>query len=122
MCVLVVFDVKKASSYLLEKGLQKCPSTRRWYGSLFGKTSRQKFKGSLYVFDKRVVVNYDSPEQHVVIGRCKHCNVPSEKCENCSNLDCHKHLICCEECNEKFGLFCSDQCRKIVESKSLSVK
>ncbi len=113
---------EKASSYLLEKGFKNVHQLEGGMVRYLEKHPGKKFKGSLYVFDKRVVVNYDSPEQHVVIGRCKHCNVPSEKCENCSNLDCHKHLICCEECNEKFGLFCSNQCRKIVESKSLSMK
>lgn len=113
---------EKASSYLMEKGFKNVHQLEGGMVRYLEKHPGKKFKGSLYVFDKRVVVNYDSPEQHVVIGKCKHCNTPSEKCENCSNLDCHKHLICCEECNEKFGLFCSEQCRKIVEAKTVAVK
>jgi len=111
---------EKASSYLLEKGFENVHQLEGGIVRYLEKHPGKNFKGSLYVFDKRVVVNYDSPEQHVIIGRCKHCEVPCERCENCSNLDCHKHFICCEKCSED-GLFCSENCRVKVRGIPVSV-
>lgn len=102
---------EKATNYLLEKGYEHVYQLEGGIVRYLEKHPGKKFKGSLYVFDGRVVVNYDSPEQHEVVGRCTRCNTPSERCVNCENLDCHGHFVCCEDCSEG-GIFCSDQCRE----------
>jgi predicted sulfurtransferase len=61
----------------------------------------QDFKGSLYVFDKRITMNFNDPENHEIIGKCSKCGVPSEHYVNCANLMCHDHFICCENCLEE---------------------
>ncbi len=61
----------------------------------------ENFKGSLYVFDKRIVMNFNDPNKHEIIGHCNKCGTKSEHYVNCGNLMCHDHFICCENCLEK---------------------
>ncbi len=112
---------EKASAYLIEKGFKDVYQLHGGIVRYLEKHPGKKFKGSLYVFDGRVVVNYDSPEQHTVVGKCKLCGTSSERCMNCENLDCHGHFICCENCSEG-GIFCSNECREsaILKGRSLA--
>lgn len=108
---------EKATSMLIEKGFK---DVRQLHGGMvryLEKFPGKKFKGSLYVFDNRVVVNYDSPENHSVVGSCQNCGVASERCVNCDYLDCHGHFIVCEACSQN-GIFCSETCRQKHSAKA----
>lgn len=111
---------EKATSFLIEKGFTDVHQLHGGMVRYLEKHPGKKFKGSLYVFDGRVAVNYDSPEQHTVIGKCARCGASSEKYINCSNIDCHKHVISCEDCISG-GSFCSDDCAEKVAA-SLAVQ
>jgi UPF0176 protein len=106
---------EKASAYLIEKGFKDVYQLHGGMVRYLEKHPGKKFKGSLYVFDGRVVVNYDSPEQHTVIGKCGRCGAPSEKYINCNNMECHKHIISCDDCISD-GSFCSDTCSEKVSA------
>jgi UPF0176 protein len=71
----------------------------------------QLFDGKCYVFDERISVPINQVED-IVVGRCTHCNTPTDRYINCGYLDCHLQHICCEKCDEEFHGFCSYQCEQ----------
>ena len=107
---------EKASGFLLESGFT---DVYQLYGGIvtyMEKYPNQDFLGKLYVFDKRILMgfNTDSPE-HVVIGKCDLCGKTSENYVNCANQSCHKHFICCEDCLVDGEAFCSEECSTRIE-------
>lgn len=98
---------EKASGYLLKKGFKDVYQLDGGIVSYMEKFPGKDFEGSLYVFDGRIVMNFDDPKTHKVIGRCGRCETPSERYVNCKNLACHDHLIICEACSDADGgAFC----------------
>ncbi len=89
---------EKASGLLVREGFKDVHQLDGGIVSYMEKYPSKDFKGSLYVFDKRIVINFDDPDKHEIIGHCSKCQKPSEHYVNCSNLMCHDHFICCEDC------------------------
>lgn len=92
---------EKASGLLVREGFKEVYQLDGGIVSYMEKYPGENFKGSLYVFDKRVVMNFDDPNNHEIISNCSKCGAPSEHYVNCANLMCHAHFICCENCLEK---------------------
>lgn len=108
---------EKASGLLVREGFKDVYQLDGGIVSYMEKFPAQEFEGSLYVFDKRILMHFDPEDKHVVIGRCAKCEAPSERYVNCRNKMCNKHIICCENCSEEDGRsFCSDECKTIVLS------
>jgi UPF0176 protein len=103
---------EKASGLLVREGFENVYQLDGGIVSYMEKYPGKDFKGSLYVFDKRVTMHFEDPEIHEIIGRCQKCNTPSEHYVNCANLMCHDHFICCKNCLEKNGsAFCNIRCK-----------
>jgi UPF0176 protein len=62
------------------------------YGEKFGDSGL--WKGSLYVFDARMAVDFSS--EATVIGRCYRCEAPTSHMQNCHDLGCRTQLVVCE--------------------------
>jgi UPF0176 protein len=92
---------EKASGLLVREGFKDVYQLDGGIVSYMEKYPAKDFKGSLYVFDKRIVMNFDDPENHEIIGHCSKCDATSEHYVNCANLMCHDHFICCEDCLNK---------------------
>ena len=76
------------------------------------KYPNSEFRGSLYVFDKRVTMHFDDKDKHEVIGKCKLCNDSCEKYVNCANKKCNLHFVCCDNCMDKENkAFCKTTCK-----------
>lgn len=104
---------EKASGYLVKKGFKDVYQLDGGIVSFMEKYPGEFFKGKLYVFDNRIVMDFDDPSNHEVIGLCEKCHRPSELYVNCMNLMCHKHFICCEKCHEQNGeVFCGEKCKE----------
>jgi UPF0176 protein len=105
---------EKASGFLVNEGFKDVYQLDGGIVSYMEKYPGKAFKGSLYVFDKRKVMTFDAPDQHIVIGRCGICKKPSENYTNCTLDTCHEHFICCDDCkSEQNGAtFCSLECQK----------
>lgn len=104
---------EKASGFLLEHGFN---DVYQLYGGIvtyMEKYPNQDFLGKLYVFDKRIVMGFNIEDvNHTKVGKCAKCENTSENFVNCSNLDCHKHFICCVDCSENDGnAFCDLNCK-----------
>lgn len=111
---------EKASAYLLKKGFKDVYQLDGGIVSYMEKYPNQEFKGSLYVFDNRMVMDFDKKAleigekpQHEIVGRCVVCATPSERYVNCENDDCHIHYILCATCGAN-GSFCTEECKKKV--------
>lgn len=75
------------------------------YGETFGNTGY--WDGSLYVFDKRMHVEFGDGAES--IGHCVACEKPTPNFVNCANLDCRQQYLRCEGCTEKNRQpYCSD--------------
>ena len=62
------------------------------YGERYGDSGL--WKGSLYVFDKRMSVDF-TPEAEI-IGRCESCGAPTKRMENCTDPSCRELFVVCE--------------------------
>ncbi|RAG67684.1 hypothetical protein DN536_35710, partial [Burkholderia multivorans] len=73
--------------YQLEGGIVR-------YGETFGNTGY--WDGSLYVFDKRMHVEFGEGAES--IGHCVECGTRTPEFVNCANLECRKQYLRCAEC------------------------
>lgn len=105
---------EKASGYLMTKGFSDVYQLDGGIVSYMEKYPNEHFLGKLYVFDKRITMGFNTEEaQHQIVGKCYLCGVASDSYVNCTNLNCHRHFISCDECRgESGGAFCSDACRE----------
>ncbi|GLV53530.1 UPF0176 protein YbfQ [Dictyobacter sp. S3.2.2.5] len=104
---------EKATGFLMNNGLQDVYQLQDGIVTYMEKYPNQHFKGKLYVFDNRILMGFhtDAPE-HEMVGHCIICQKPSEHYVNCTNDDCHRHLICCEDCLASYTAFtCPQGCR-----------
>ncbi|MES2170360.1 MAG: rhodanese-related sulfurtransferase [Actinomycetota bacterium] len=72
--------------YQLEGGIAR-------YGEEFGDSGL--WKGSLYVFDRRMVVPFT--DRAVVISECYRCGTASTRVENCIDPSCRGLFVVCDE-------------------------
>jgi UPF0176 protein len=91
---------EKASGLLAREGFKDVYQLDGGIVSYMEKYPGQDFKGSLYVFDKRITMHFEDENSHEVIGKCYKCGIKSEHYVNCANLMCHDHFICCIDCLE----------------------
>lgn len=123
MITVCTGDVRceKASAYLQDLGFDDAYHLDGGIVTYMEKYPAGEFEGSLYVFDKRILINFDPKDKHVVVGKCDKCDLPSERYVNCKNPRCNKHFLCCESCSEEDGRsFCSVECREKVDSNLVS--
>ncbi len=104
---------EKASGFLKKQGFNDVYQLDGGIVSYMEKYPGKDFKGSLYVFDNRITMHFNTPENLTIIGNCEKCNVPSERYVNCANLMCHRHFLVCRDCaphNE--SAFCDTSCEE----------
>ena len=103
---------EKASGLLLKNGFKDVYQLDGGIVTYMEKFPAQEFQGKLYVFDKRITMDFDPPEKHVIVGKCAKCGSSCERYVNCKRPECNKHFICCESCSESDGKsFCSEDCK-----------
>ena len=66
------------------------------YGEKFKDGEDSLWEGSLYVFDKRM--NMDFSDKAKTIGECEKCAGATSQFYNCSNLACRDLILLCESC------------------------
>jgi len=133
MITVCTGDVRceKASAYLQDLGFKDAYHLDGGIVTYMEKYPAQEFEGTLYVFDKRITMDFDESKgvahNHVIVGECDLCKTKSERFVNCKYPRCNKHFICCEDCSEYDDLsaqegrsFCSEPCREKVISNFVS--
>lgn len=105
---------EKASGYLIKNGFTNVYQLHGGMHRYMEEFSNTDFLGKLYVFDGRIISGPGG--EHVVVGRCAHCEQVSERYMNCVIPECHKHALLCERCEVSLGgLYCSMVCSKQKE-------
>jgi len=66
------------------------------YGEAYG--NKGLWEGSLYVFDKRMVVDFE--KNPAEIGECELCHSHTKYFMNCSNPQCRKLVVMCPRCQK----------------------
>jgi len=67
------------------------------YGEKYG--DEGLWEGALYVFDDRISTKFS--DQAKDIGQCVHCGGKTSSFENCTNKQCNRHMVVCENCVSK---------------------
>lgn len=83
------------------------------YGEKFG--SQGLWEGSLYVFDKRITMDFDALTEP--IGVCVGTGQKTSRMQNCANIECRSQLVVSEEFAARYTVYCSE-CRKFAGSAS----
>ncbi|MDE2409394.1 MAG: rhodanese-related sulfurtransferase [Actinomycetales bacterium] len=77
------------------------------YGEKFKDGEDSLWEGSLYVFDKRM--NMEFSDKAKTIGECEKCSAPTSQFYNCADLGCRDLILLCEGCAAKpENLACQD--------------
>ncbi|MDO5051934.1 MAG: rhodanese-related sulfurtransferase [Pseudoclavibacter sp.] len=66
------------------------------YGERFGNDGL--WEGSLAVFDGREHMEFGSPGEAAVLGRCRNCERPAHELRNCDDPACRERFVVCEAC------------------------
>lgn len=83
----------------------------------YGKDEETKgalWDGLCYVFDSRIAVEINHTEDRKVVGRCIHCDAPTERYINCANQFCNKQHLTCIACEQQFDHTCSVACMDVI--------
>jgi UPF0176 protein len=101
---------EKASGYLLKKGFKDVYQLDGGMHVYMEKFPGKDFKGGLFTFDNRVVMDFTKDRE--IVGECDLCGVKTERFDNCINDECHVHMVVCPECrgNNEY-IWCSDKCK-----------
>lgn len=111
---------EKLTAYMLEEGFQDVSQLEGGIVT-YGKDPEVKgklFDGKCYVFDQRISVPINQHE-HVIVGKCHHCQQPTERYINCNYDLCHKQHLCCDHCLERYQGYCSETCRQQDQAELL---
>lgn len=101
---------EKASGYLKKKGFKDVYQLHGGMHKYMEQYPGEDFLGTLYTFDNRIVMDFGGNRE--VIGKCQECKNSCETFTHCGRGECHKHLICCEDClNRKGRIFCTMKCK-----------
>jgi UPF0176 protein len=93
---------EKASGYLMTQGFNDVYQLDGGIVSYMEQFPNEDFEGKLYVFDKRVMMGfYTDDPKHKVIAKCDYCGSTTEQYLNCQNKKCNKHILMCDDCQEK---------------------
>lgn len=106
---------EKASGYLVANGFTDVYQLENGIVTYMEKYPNEDFVGKLYVFDNRIAVGfYTDDPKHQIVGKCMVCNKPQERYTNCADIDCHRQVIACEECEVSKGkaFLCPQGCKQ----------
>ncbi len=78
------------------------------------------WEGKLFVFDERMQVPINTPDQEKVIGRCFQCEAPWDQYSNCANVECNELILQCAKCREVAKGTCSHECEMAKRVRPIS--
>jgi len=106
---------EKASGYLIKKGFKDVYQLDGGIVSYMEKYPGKHFEGALYVFDGRVTMAFDPKKgKRAIVGRCEHCDCPTERYQDCSLTSCGKQMLACEDCARAVGVYCREHASRVI--------
>lgn len=89
---------EKATCLLKREGFEDIYQLKDGIHTYMEKYPGKHFKGTLFVFDDRMVTDVvDTPDKEIV-GKCTYCGIKSEKFYNDDNTKPSRKIISCEVC------------------------
>lgn len=89
---------EKATCLMNREGFENLYQLKDGIHTYMAKYPGKHFKGSLFVFDNRMVTPVVATENREIVGKCLFCNKPSEDFYNEDNVRPSRKVICCAEC------------------------
>ncbi len=89
---------EKATVLLKKEGFKNLYQLKDGIHTYMKKFPGKHFKGSLFVFDNRMVTPVEDSEDREVVGRCAFCNMLCEEFYNDDSVRPSKKIICCDNC------------------------
>lgn len=102
---------EKASAYMVQQGFKNVYQLEGGIVSYTKKFPDTYWKGGIFIFDERRVVEPNTQNKLKHISNCYFCGKPTSYYINCHNQDCDKIIISCHECKVANDYCCSDKCR-----------
>ncbi|APT85721.1 rhodanese-related sulfurtransferase [Corynebacterium aquilae] len=93
------------------------------YGEKYG--NKGLWEGSLYVFDKRMHMEFADDEDFKQLGHCINCGADTNKFEHCINEDeCRKLVLMCKDCYDNPATrHCGqDACKEVAAKAAAELK
>ncbi|MDZ7726302.1 MAG: rhodanese-related sulfurtransferase [Candidatus Campbellbacteria bacterium] len=94
---------EKASAYLKSQGFSKVHQLKGGLHRYIEKYPAAHFKGGLYVFDGRVVMETAPDQEREVVGKCQFCGVNTEKYADDDSVTPSRQILCCDSCFQDQG-------------------
>lgn len=104
------------SALLKEKGFEKVYQLNGGIINYGLEEGSKHWNGKLFVFDDRLSVPI-SEEEAPVIGKCHHCDAPTETYINCANMDCNELFLCCPDCLKEHKGACQTTCENAPRTR-----
>jgi UPF0176 protein len=101
---------EKASALMKKEGFEQVYQLHGGIVTYGNKFPDGKWLGKCYVFDKRMMLDVNTPEKEVLVSNCRYCGERSARMINCSSADCDEQFVCCADCEKNYRGFCSDRC------------
>jgi len=89
---------EKATCLLKREGFDNIYQLKDGIHAYIKKFPGQRFKGSLFVFDNRMVTPVKESKTRQVVGRCNYCGASCEEFYNDDSFRPSKKIICCDAC------------------------
>jgi len=101
---------EKASALMKKEGFEDVYQLHGGIVAYGNKFPDGEWLGKCYVFDKRMMLDVNTPEKEVLVSECLFCNQKSARMINCTNADCNLQFVCCADCEKINNGFCSKKC------------
>ncbi len=101
---------EKASGYLLKHGFKDVHQLDGGIVTYMEKYPTKNFRGAMYVFDQRSVIDYDNGE-HEIISVCSACGDKTERYLDCEYQFCGAKALRCDACMDGGNTTCSKLCK-----------
>jgi len=105
---------EKMSALLLAEGFTNVYQLDGGIHTYMEKYPCKDFLGTLYTFDNRLTMNFGGERE--IIGTCYLCNEKTEQYIDCQNLNCHRHVLMCDDCSVKNIKTCSKECAELLKA------
>lgn len=89
---------EKATCLLRREGFTNLYQLKDGIHTYMEKYPASKFKGTLYVFDDRIVTPVKDAEGREIVGRCSYCSKKTEHFYNDDRFQPSKKIMACESC------------------------
>ena len=89
---------EKATCLLKRQGFSDIYQFKDGIHTYMEKYPARNFKGTLFVFDNRMVTSVVEAPQREVVGVCVFCRSMTEKYANDDSVTPSKKILCCDEC------------------------